>query len=317
MAIKLMAELNTARYERKIGKYTLTRIFQIEDCSPEECIGLKYGAGVNPDGEPATDTVPGNVEIEHMSTLCDSAGGESDSESVKCYAIDRTAQNPGPMAGIDHTRMTVTYEGWIHQVLWWEKRILTASEQLQASIDATPLRIGPQNEGTSVFRPRIEFNIFENVSGAKLMFGGYENLIEELTGTVNEANWNPDVTEVNLTYPEGMWLYMGADITHHPGGNFSLVHRFLQIPYYCNCGIDWDASGPGEAHTYPGSGWPCFVPQMHLYKYREYAEYGSMSTDAILGTREIMRRKYGNLTQRKIYCIAGTDTFHDFGDMGL
>lgn len=315
MAIKLLAKFNQAAYEEKIGKYVLTRKYKIENCSPEECIGLKYGAAVNPDGEPATDTIPIRVDIEHMSTLCDAAGGTSDSETVRCYATNRTAENPPEMEGFYHTHMTVIYEGWVHQVLWWEERILTASEQILASIDATPMQIGAEAQGTSVFRPRIELNIYENVSSAKLMFGGYQNLIEELTGTVNEDDWNPAVTEVNLLYPEGTWLYMGAAITYHARFNFSIVHRFLQVPKYCNCGISWGGSGD-IVHEYGSAGYPCALSEMQIYRYRDYRVDGS--SHVIAGSSiQVERRTYGDEIGVKVYCIAGTDTVHDFADLGL
>ena len=313
MALKLLADQNRCSFERKFGKYTLSRVYQVDDCSPEKCIGLAYEAGVTADGKPVGNAVPGNVQIKDNSTYCG-----DDGTTITCYATDRDASNPDAMAGQDFTFLSVVYVGWKLGPLYWEQRIYTGGEQLTYSIDNPPKQIGADYEGTSVQRPRIELVIYENVTGDKMMFGGKLALVEELTGTVNESGWNPSVTEVALAYPEGSWMYMGADINHFPGGMFNLTHKFFQIPLYCNCGIDWGGSGRDDTHSYGSGSYPCSWPCMQSFKYRPYYDHGSsVDFGGSVGVRGREVRKWGESETVKVACIAGTDTVHSFSDLEL
>ena len=310
--VTLVATQNKANFTRKIGKYELSRTYKINTKNPEFIIGLEYGDGVDPDGQPLDDKIPGNVSIKHLTNF----DGSSWNETVQCFAIDREAVNPPPKGGSKYSHIRVTYIGWVMQVLYWETTLNSSSENIKFSIDNPPEAIGADLEGTSVFRPSIQMNIYENLTGDTLMFGGRLNLIEELMNTVNEDDWNPGVTEVDLPYPEGQWLYMGADITDQPGGAFNLMHKFLQTPLYCNCGIDWVGSGPDDSHEYQGSSFPCSVPRMHIHQFRDYVDFGS-AIEVDGNSVKVTRRKYSELKQRKKYCIAGTDTFHNFAALGL
>ncbi len=319
MALELLARQNRCSFERKFGKYTILRTYKI-DCSPEHIIGLEYGPGVGVDGIATDNRVPGNVQIKDgNSALCGGSGVDSGGTTIFCYATDRDAVNPEPAAGIDFTHLTVIYVGWKLGPLYWEQRLYTGGEHILYSIDNPPRQIGADYEGTSVQRPRTELTIYENVTGEKLMFGGKLALIQELVGTVNQDGWNPDVTEVDLAYPVGTWMYMGADISDFPGGMYNVLHRFYQIPRYCECGVEWGGSGRDDTHTYGSSSYPCSQPLMHEFRYRPYVDDGSSyDYGGSIGVRDITVRRWGE-TEKVVqtHCIAGVDTEHDFDDLDL
>jgi len=317
MSIELRRAESRVSYNYKEGRYVIDRIYGAQGCSPENVIGLEYDGTEIADGGPSGDFIPRAVVIRHLSDWCGGSGDDSDAEAVTCYAIDREAyiQDGGTLTD---TMLHVTYQGFVLGPRYWEERVYTGSEPIQASLDDPPKQIGADAEGVSVERPRMEMIIVENALGAQVMYGGKKQLIEELTGTVNQAGWDPDVTEETLPYPEGTWLYMGADIQDHPGYYYTISHRFLQIPWYCQCGFDWGGSGIDQHHDWGSSSIEtlCNNPLMHIYRYRPYHEYGS-GTYFEGAYYQLVRRKWMNEVACKVYCIAGTDTFHDFDDLNL
>lgn len=155
--VELSLKGSKASYERKTGRYSIDRVYRVVGVGPEEAVCIRYGAL-------ASKLIPETL------TLTDVGSGNP----VYAFAKDRSADSPIGSDGSE-SALQVTYEGYLWAPLYWEADIVTASEQVIASLpDASgqSTQIGTNAEGTQAKRPHLQLTIFENVSETELIEGG-------------------------------------------------------------------------------------------------------------------------------------------------
>lgn len=245
---------NTIQYEPTTGTYQVERIYAI-DSVPETAIGEAYG------------TIPISITITHQHFL-------DASSTITLYAVKRDVQRQGPTSSL----MTVIFEGHVLGVIQEGCSFDFGTKAENRKFDLDNKEIGAQNEGTNRHVPLIRIKILQNLEDISEFQGKWDK-IEALIGTTNEAEWLDPI--ILIYWEEGLWLYLGAEVTTNRDRSYTLQHIF-----------EYDVNE-------------------HLYQYY----VASITTETVGGLPIPIYQPQGDLRERRLYNVAGTQVTTKFDDL--
>ena len=301
---------STYSFDNKLNAVRAVHHYQV-NLWPDNA--LTYPAGIPPAGIP--DWIDLNVAISPVANT-----------NARLEMVSVEVDGVSAMEVEEHsvTNVSVTYEGLIPGVMPNQAslEIATRSELLLVDLNADgldaegrPRAIGSKGEGVNREVLMQTWHIPENIAASRYPEKKWK--ISQLTGSINEWHWRPLSWPYNYPedfgWPEGYWLYLGAQFRPFGHTFFQVLHTFKAHPF----GVSFLNTGDPIVDT---------VPQ---YRYFSWRNEKSVTEKVDLGDgegdRDRVVKRYSDPVLSVVYPTAGTlDTItgrdlrgHFFADLEL
>ena len=215
--------------------------------------------------------------------------------------------------GPDRGKVQVTYEGHEYGVMTWNIDLGTGPREIQAGVQLQDSEganialepVGPNEKSRlTIESPQQMIIVTQNWTGiqypetarhGKLL--DFLDLISALSGQVNEYLWAPGFW--GEAFPEGHWLYLGAESIRHRDTTWTFEHKFVTNR------VNYSATSD--------------FARMHIYRWYDSKEKPKTETIGGVageGATDVDFSDTANEVQ--IYYIAGNDASgRTFGDLDL